>query len=452
VISDNTCGNHDKDRESASPARRRLLKGVVAAVSASALPKHLRAQPVELRWWTTQGAPAQLRAYRSQIAAFEGANPGIRVVLEPLSDEGYAAQLAAAFSSGQVPDVVTHLPSFSVQNYYAQGLVEPFDDVIEAIGPDAYYPGANEVFRAADGHYVATGIGNSAVNILWLRKDIMQRAGVDEIPQTWDEFRAALRRLHGRGIYGTALPYGRNSATSLVFVGFIHGAGGRVFTPELEVAIDSQATRDALEFYREIRDFSPRGATNYSWGDILTAFVSGATATGLYTGRVLANVTQQNPPLADHITCALWPRQGRDIPAWTFNDFPSVFLPSAGRNIALSKRFAASLFDAAGYIEQLHAAPGHVLPVLRTIGESEAYRDNEIIRRYGREVDLMAEAAAGGFNLGYESKRHRPNDKAGEVIASGVIADMVQRVVLNGENVDRVLSRTSRAIEDLVRA
>jgi multiple sugar transport system substrate-binding protein len=452
VISDNTCGNHGKDRESASPARRRLLKGAVAALSASALPRHLRAQPVELRWWTTQGAPAQLRAYRSQIAAFERANPGIRVELEPLSDEGYAAQLAAAFSSGQVPDVVTHLPSFSVQNYYAQGLVEPFDDVIEAIGPDAYYPGANEVFRAADGHYVATGIGNSAVNILWLRKDIMQRAGVDEIPETWDEFRAALGRLHGRGIYGTALPYGRISATSLVFVGFIHGAGGRVFTPELEVAIDSQATRDALAFYREIRDFSPRGATNYSWGDILTAFVSGATATGLYTGRVLANVTQQNPPLADHITCALWPRQSRDIPAWTFNDFPSVFLPSAGRNMALAKRFAASLFDAAGYIEQLHAAPGHVLPVLRTIGESEAYRDNEIIRRYRREVDLMADAAAGGFNLGYESKRHRPNDKAGEVIASGVIADMVQRVVLNGENVDRVLSRTSRAIEDLVSA
>jgi hypothetical protein len=69
-------------------------------------------------------------------------------------------------------------------------------------------------------------------------------------------------------------------------------------------------------------------------------------------------------------------------PAWTFNDFPSVFLPSAGRNKALAKRLAASLFDAAGYIEQLHAAPGHVLPVLRTIGESAAYRDNEIIRRY----------------------------------------------------------------------
>ncbi|MEE4277277.1 MAG: extracellular solute-binding protein [Halieaceae bacterium] len=429
-----------------------MLTSFLGAASTTLLPCAARSQDTELRWWTTQGAPAQLRAYRSQIAAFERSNPGIRVALEPLSDEGYAAQLAAAFASGQVPDLVTHLPSFSVQNYYAQGLVEPFDEVIEAIGPDSYYPGANEVFRAADGHYVATGIGNSAVNILWLRQDLMQRAGVERIPETWDELRAALSRLHGRGIYGTALPYGRNSATSLVFIGFIHGAGGQVFTPDLEVAIDSPATRDALEFYRELRDFSPRGATNYSWGDILTAFVSGATATGLYTGRVLANVTQQNPPLSDHITCALWPRQSREIAAWTFNDFPSVFIPAQSRSKELAKKLAASLFDAPGYIEQLHAAPGHVLPVLRTIGESPRYADNDIIRRYRDEVDLMASAAAGGFNLGYESKAHRANAKAGEVIASGVIADMVQRVVLNGENVDTVLSRTSFAIEELMRS
>jgi multiple sugar transport system substrate-binding protein len=294
---------------------------------------------------------------------------------------------------------------------------------------------------------VACGIGNSAVNILWLRTDIMERAGVERAPETWDELRETLLRLQGRGIYGTALPYGRNSATSLVFIGFIHGAGGQVFTPDLDVALDSEATRNALEFYREIRDFSPIGATNYSWGEGLTAFVSGATATGLYTGRVLANVRDQNPRLSDHITCALWPRLSRDIPPWTFNDFPSVFVPAQSPNKAMAKRLAAFLFEPEGYIRQLHAAPGHVLPVLRSIGNDPRYRDNDIIRKYQYEVDLMAEAAAGGFNLGYESAEHRSNEKAGEVIASGAIADMVQRVVLRDENVDRVIGDTVRSIE-----
>jgi multiple sugar transport system substrate-binding protein len=432
-------------------SRRSLLKALIAATALGGRPLRGQAQNTELRWWTTQGAPAQVETYRFQIAAFEALNPGVTVALEPLSDEGYAAQLAAAFSSGQVPDVVTHLPSFSVQSYYAKGLVEPFNDVIDAIGRDDFYPGANDVFRAADGNYVAAGIGNSAVNILWLRTDLMERAGLDRPPVTWDEFRTALQKLHGRGIYGTALPYGRNSATSLVFIGFIHGAGGQVFTPDLEVAIDSEATRNALEYYREIRDFSPRGATNYSWGECLTAFVSGATATGLYTGRVLANVREQNPRLSDHISCALWPRMTREIAPWTFNDFPSVFIPAQSRHKELARRLAAFLYEPEGYIRQLHAAPGHVLPVLRSIGEDPRYRDNEIIRQYRAEVDLMAEAAAGGFNLGYESAAHPANEKAGEVIASGVIADMVQRVVLNRENVDTVLSQTTRAIEGVMK-
>lgn len=427
-------------------SRRTLLKGLIAGAAVGSLPLRASAQRTELRWWTPQGAPAQLDAYRYQIAAFEALHPGVSVVLEPLSDEGYAPQLAAAFSSGQVPDVVTHLPSFSVQSYYAKGLVEPFDDVIEAIGADDFYPGANDVFRAADGNHVACGIGNSAVNILWLRTDIMQRVGLERAPVTWDEFRDALQKLQGRGIYGTALPYGRNTATSLVFIGFIHGAGGQVFTPDLEVAIDSEATRNALEFYREIRDFSPIGATNYSWGEGLTAFVSGATATGLYTGRVLANVNDQNPRLSDHITCALWPRMSRDIPPWTFNDFPSVCIPAQSRHKDLARRLATFLFEPEGYIRQLHAAPGHVLPVLQSINEDPRYRDNAIIRKYRKETDLMAEAAANGFNLGYESSAHRSNEKAGEVIASGAIADMVQRVVLNRENVDRVLADTTRAI------
>ena len=44
-----------------------------------------------------------------------------------------------------------------------------------------------------------------------------------------------------------------------------------------------------------MRELCPPGATNYSWGESLTAFVSGATATGIYTGRVLINVNTQNP-------------------------------------------------------------------------------------------------------------------------------------------------------------
>ncbi|WP_422372418.1 ABC transporter substrate-binding protein [Hoeflea sp.] len=431
--------------------RRGALKGLAASTVLATLPVRAWAQDVTLRWWSPQGSPDQVAAYKLQIEQFEAMHPGIKVVFETTSDEGYAPQLAAAFSSGEVPDVVTHLPSFAVASYYANGLVEPFDDVIEAIGPEDYYEGANDVFKAADGKYIGTGIGNTAANMLWLRKDLMEAAGVDKAPRTWDELRAACQAMQGGGVYGAPLPYGRNSMTSLIFIGVIHQAGGQVFTPDLEVDIDSDATRAALDFYASMRELCPPGATNYSWGESLTAFVSGATATGIYAGRVLANVNAQNPGIADTVTCVTYPTISADVAPWTFNDFPSVFIPAQSKNKDAAKMFAAFLFNPEGYIKQLHAAPGHVLPVLKSISTNPMYLDNEIIKKYESEVDLMASAAAGGYNLGYESAAHKSNDKGGEVVGSGVIADLVQRVVLNGENADTVLGETSKTIEAIMK-
>ena len=442
--------------ETRGVSRRVAIRSMAAAFAALAAAGACRfagskkTPGVTLRWWSTQSAPAQLAAYRAQIAAFEAANPGMGVVFEPISDEGYATQLAAAFASGEVPHLVTHLPSFAIQGYYAHGLIEPLDDVIETIGPEKFYSGANDVYRAADGKFVATGIGNTAADMLWVRLDLLERARVDKIPETWDELRAACRAMQGGGIYGAPLPYGLNSANSLTFIGFIHRAGGMVFTPDLEIALDQQATYDALEFYLSMRELCPPGATGYSWGEMLTAFVSGATATGIYAGRVLANVVAQNPEIADSITCTLYPRISLNIPAWTYNDFPSVCIPAAARNKTEAKRLAVSLFDPPGYIPQLHAAPGHLLPVLKTIAEDPAYQENEIIRRYPREIDIMASAAARGHNLGYETPEHQANPKAGEIVASNAIAEMVQRVVLNGENARTVVGNTARRLEEIM--
>ncbi|MBM3431340.1 MAG: extracellular solute-binding protein, partial [Bacteroidetes bacterium] len=273
----------DSANRSASLSRRTLLAGIggagLAAAAPAIRPASAQAQ-VTLRWWSPQNAPAQRAAYNFQIETFQQANPGVRVLYEPTSDEGYPAQLAAAFSSGQVPNLVTHLPSFAVSNYWQRGLLEAFNDVIQAVGPQNYYEGANRIYEITQGQYAGTGIGNSAANMMWLRKDLMQQAGIASTPTTWDELRDACRRMQRGGIFGAPLPYARNSMTSLIFICFVHGAGGRIFTPDLQVDINNDAFRNALEFYRAMRELCPPGATNYSWGESLTAFVSGATATG----------------------------------------------------------------------------------------------------------------------------------------------------------------------------
>ena len=433
--------------------RRGALRGALAlcAGAAGLRPSPARADTA-IRWWSTQSSPEQLAAYRYQIAAFEAQHPGVQVLFETTSDEGYPAQLAAAFAGGNVPNLVTHLPSFAVADYWHAGLLAPFDKVIDAVGASRFFEGTNRVYEVEPGVHAAAGIGNTAANMLWLRTDLMQRAGIERTPATWDELRAACRRMQGRGVYGAQFPYARNSATSLVIICFIHGAGGQVLSPELEVAIESPEAVNALEFYRSMREFCPPGATGYSWGESLSAFVSGAAATGLYAGRVLANVNNRNPRLKEYVTCVQFPTMSSDIPAWTFNDYPSVFIPADAPDLELTQRFAAWLYDGEGYIRQLHATPGHILPVLKTAAEDPRYLEHELVRRYSGEIALMSTSAAAGHNLGWESPEHRINVKAGALVNSGILAEMVQRVVLNGEKPRLALADTARRIEAIMKA
>lgn len=433
-------------------SRRDVLRGAAALTASSTLlPFPSAAAETTIRWWSTQSSPDQLAAYRYQIETFEAAHPGVRIAFERTSDEGYPAQLAAAFAGGNVPNLVTHLPSFAVADYWNAGLLAPFDDVIAAIGPENFYQGANRIYEIEPGVHAAAAIGNTAANMLWLRTDLMREAGIDAIPRTWDELRSACRSMMGRGIYGAPLPYARNSMTTLVIIGFIHQAGGMILSPDLDVAIDSDEAVNALEFYRSMRELCPAGATSYSWGEALSAFVSGRTATGLYAGRVLINVTRQNPRIADHVTCATYPTISADTSPWTFNDFPSVFIPADASDQETTRRFAAWLYRPEGYIRQVHATPGHVLPVLESIAKDEAYLDNEIIGRYRDEIDLMSTAAVAGHNLGWETPHHRANVRAGAIVNSGVLAEMVQRVTLNDEKPRAVLGDTAKKLETMMR-
>jgi multiple sugar transport system substrate-binding protein len=433
-------------------SRRAVVAGMGAAALAGAAGPVRAQQAATIRWWSPQVAPAQREAYNFQIQTFEAANPGVKVLFEATSDEGYPAQMAAAFASGQVPNVVTHLPSFAVSNYWQNGLLEPFNDVIAMIGPQNYFEGANRIYEITPGQYAGTGMGGSAANMMWLRKDLLQDAGVAGAPRTWDQLRDACRKAQKAPIFGAPLPYARNSMTSLIFISFVHGAGGSIFTPDLQVNVENDAFRNALEFYKSMREFCPPGATNYSWGDSLTAFVSGATATGIYTGRVLANVAAQNPRIADTVTCAPYPTIAANVPHWTFNDFPSVMIPKGASNMDVTKRFAAHLFRADGYIRQLHAAPGHVLPVLRTVYENPAYLENALIKKYSAEVQTMSQQASSGHNLGWETTKHKPNTKAGQIIASHALAEAVQRFVTNNEPMAAVVSDTAKKLADLMKA
>ncbi len=90
--------------------------------------------------------------------------------------------------------------------------------------------------------------------------------------------------------------------------------------------------------------------------------------------------------------------------------------------------------------------------MLKTIYESAAYQENALIKKYATDVQVMSQQASAGHNLGWETTKHKPNTKAGQIIASHVLAEAVQRYVTNNEPMAAVVSDTAKKLADLMKA
>ena len=402
-------------------------RAVIAAGAALAAPAIAQAKTA-LRFWTSQGAPPQMAAWKAIFGRFEQANPQYTVAIELYSDDDIWPKLTAAYASHNLPELVSYVQAYTVATLADNDLLEPFDDVIAAVGADNFYPAMRDVYRAK-GHYVAATLNNQTSSNLWYRKDLLAEAGLAP-PATWDELLVAAKAMTKGDIYGNSLPFGRTSMTSTMMVNFVHQAGGLIVNPDGSVGFNSPATIAALEFLREVFPYAPPGAASYSWGEVLNSFVTGRAAMAPYTGRPIAMIAAQNPKILDAISVVAYPyrKGGRQAFDCAFN---SVFIPRGAPNVAAAKKLAVALFEKQNNIQFLLTAPGHNLPSLTTIGNDPALFDDALMRKFRPEVELMIRNTAAARNLVQETDGAPYNLKAGNIFNSGVLAEAVQDVVVN---------------------
>lgn len=423
------------------PSRRKSLKGLVAfggaVLGSSALRGILpaRAQATKtVRVWTTQGAPLQREAYDFIIKAFEAENRDIKVSLEFYSDNDAWPKLTTAFAGGDVPDVVQHLSSVYTASLFQRGLLEPVTDVVKQVGEDDFSMASRDVYRDPNGSgYFATVIGTAVLSTLWYRKDRLAAAGLGA-PKYFDEWLNVAKAATKGGMYGASLPYSGNGFANYLVDYAIQASGGWLVAPDMSVVANSPATVAALEFLKEMRQYCPPGSNNYSFDEALGGFVSGAAASSIYTGRVLVNVHNNNPSIEPNIEAAVFPYRRDGGRPFSTNSFASQFIPKGAKNIEGAKRFAAFQYKPEMYIKFLHSAPGHLLPVLISIGKSPDYLNHPLLREHQSAVAVMVDEASWGGAPVKPSKDHPLILKAGDIYGANVLAGALQRVVVDDDS------------------
>lgn len=431
--------------------RRDFLKtsglAALAAAGAFALPATSRAKAT-LRFWTSQGAPNQIAAWKDIFSRFEKQYPDYTVAIEVYSDDNLWPKLTAAYSGRDLPDLISYVQAYTVVTLNDQGLLEPFDDVMKAVGEDDFYPSMRDVYKDK-GHYMAATLNNQTSSNLWYRKDLLQEAGL-EPPKYWDELLTVGKKLTKGDIYGVTLPYGRSALTDTCMIMFVHQAGGWIVNPDMSVAFNSPETVATLEFLKEIYQYAPPGATSYSWGEVMNAFVTGRTACSIYTGRPIFVVNSQNPALADKISRVPYPYRREGTPYYDC-PFNSLFIPKGAKNVEGAKQLAKWLFRKEDYVQFLHTTPGHNLPALKSIGSSKEFFANPLMQKYRKEVEGMIDTTAKSRNLVKESDRHPFNKKAGSIFNSNVLSETLQSVITDGVSPKVAAARGADKIAEIMK-
>lgn len=175
--------------------RRRMLRATAGACTL-ALAACARTGDQPLRFWA-MGREGEVVG--PLLADFEREHPGLRVRVEQLPWSAAHEKLLTAFAGDATPDVA-QLGNTWIAEFAALQALRPLQPLIDAdrsIDPADYFTGiwrTNQV----DGHliglpwYVDT-------RLLFYRRDLFARAGVQAMPDTWAGFVGALDALQRAG-------------------------------------------------------------------------------------------------------------------------------------------------------------------------------------------------------------------------------------------------------------
>lgn len=207
-------------------------------------PAFAQAKTLHILEWSSFVKEAD--AVRDEQAAEFGKQAGVKVTIEHINANDIPARATAAIEGRKGPDILQLLNNYP--HLYAEGL-EDHTSLVAELGGEQLYPFIREavhvdkVYRGVP--YFFGGGANT------YRKDIFQKAGIDTVPNTWDEMLAAGKKLKKLGMpIGQTLGHTFGDAPGFAYP-LLWSFGGKEVDEKGKVAINSKETLAAVEFMKE---------------------------------------------------------------------------------------------------------------------------------------------------------------------------------------------------------
>ena len=188
-----------------------------------------------LHWWTPGGEAAALNVLKQDL---EGQGIGWQDM--PVAGGGgeqAMTALRARVTSGNAPTAVQML-GFDITDWAKQGALADLNGVAASEGWDAVVPDALKAFSKFDGKWVAAPVNVHSTNWIWANKAVLDANGI-AVPQSWDEFVAALDKLKAAGV--TPIAHGGQPwQDATVFDAIAMSTGGPEFYKKAFIDLDAE--------------------------------------------------------------------------------------------------------------------------------------------------------------------------------------------------------------------
>ncbi len=314
-------------------ARRALLAGTTAAAVPLAQPHAQR--PVTVRWWyhfdDPKASPAAL------VAAFEAANPGIKVQAESIPWGGggdYDTRMYTALIAGNGPDAAM-VKFQNMPRLMEMDALLPLDRYIDA------WPARTDIadpiwtlHAAPDGKHYYLPL-QYVVLYLYVRQDWLAEKSMVP-PATFDTFLQAAKALTGENRWGFGLRGGGGGHD--FWCTFVLGGGAKLSKGGLLTPEALAANHWFIDLHR-IQKVCPPSAPTDGFVQVINNMKAGRTAMTIHH---IGSANELSAALGDAITAVPVPR-GPDGGGWaTYGDGSNAVF-SASRNPEAAWRWIAFL-------------------------------------------------------------------------------------------------------------
>jgi multiple sugar transport system substrate-binding protein len=231
---------------------------------------------VTISYWHTMSDPETAQLDKV-IAAFESANPGIKVKPTRYAYNDFKPALLTALAGGEAPDTarldIAWVPEFADQEVLMQldGAMPGFDEIKGKVFPG---PLSTNFWK---GHYYGLPQNTNTQVLLWNKQDF-EAAGLTEAPKTLSDFATVACQLtKGEEQYGYALGGTYFWAPAPIF----YAMGGKIVDEGMTTASGYVNSAESVAAFTMLNDMYSKGciSPNLLGGGIGTA---DGHATGLY--------------------------------------------------------------------------------------------------------------------------------------------------------------------------